>query len=229
MPRVLSFSPPERILYLSHLPVPLLALRLPWLVCPVSASTQMLLLRTFHHRTIPSIRARVPGTSPSTGMAIGVAWKSNLIPSTNISRSMQLEIRVFSPAIKYMPAAGNSPGRMLPVFGDHDEVTGVVVLDPRYCTSPGRITVTVSISRRLFFAHIDLQPLARGKVCHRPCKSPRWQTERDTTTHILHLFANILFCRAKRCTNPVDASGNPRQHCTTKAVESTSEQCHVKD
>lgn len=63
---------------------------------------------------------------------------------------MQLEIRVFSPAIKITPGVGKSPGGTLPVFGDHDEVAGVVLLDPRYCTSPGRITVTVRISRCVF-------------------------------------------------------------------------------
>ncbi|KAF9787895.1 hypothetical protein BJ322DRAFT_1105935 [Thelephora terrestris] len=55
----------------------------------------------------------------------------------SIHRSTHLEIRVFSPAIKA------TPREMLPVFGDHDEVTGVVLLDPRYCTSPGRITITL--------------------------------------------------------------------------------------
>ncbi|KAF9652634.1 hypothetical protein BDM02DRAFT_3183340 [Thelephora ganbajun] len=61
----------------------------------------------------------------------------------SVHRSMQLEIRVFSPAIKSTPGMGDSPGRTLPVFGEHDEVAGVVLLDPRYCTSPGRITVTL--------------------------------------------------------------------------------------
>jgi hypothetical protein len=35
----------------------------------------------------------------------------------------------------------------LPVFGDHDEVSGVVLLDPRYFKSSGRVTITVSISQ----------------------------------------------------------------------------------
>lgn len=61
---------------------------------------------------------------------------------------MQLEIRVFSPALKFAHGVGDIPGRTLPVFGDHDEVAGVVLLDPRYCTSPGRITVTVGIGQR---------------------------------------------------------------------------------
>lgn len=63
---------------------------------------------------------------------------------------MQLEIRIFSPAIKSTPSVGGLPGRTLPVFGDHEEVAGVVLLDPRYCASPGRTTVTVSISQRMF-------------------------------------------------------------------------------
>lgn len=63
---------------------------------------------------------------------------------------MQLEIRVFSPAIKITPGVGKLPGRTLPVFGDHDEVAGVVLLDPRYCTSPGHITVTVGINYARF-------------------------------------------------------------------------------
>ena len=78
---------------------------------------------------------------------ICIARNSDPTSFTNLSRSMQLEIRVFSPAIKSTPAVGNSPGRTLPVFGDHDEVAGVVLLDPRYCTSPGRVTVTVGIDQ----------------------------------------------------------------------------------
>lgn len=60
---------------------------------------------------------------------------------------MQLEIRVFSPAIKSAPSVGGSPRRTLPVFGDHDEVHGIVLLDPRYCILPGRITVTVGTNQ----------------------------------------------------------------------------------
>lgn len=62
---------------------------------------------------------------------------------------MQLEIRVFSPAIKSTPGVGDSPGRTLPVFGDRDEVAGVVLLDPRYCTSPGQVTITVGIGQHM--------------------------------------------------------------------------------
>ena len=147
---------------------------------------------------------------------------------SNISRSMQLEIRVFSPAIKYTSGVGKLPGRTLPVFGGHDKVAGVVLLDPRYCTSSGRVTVTVGIGQRISPAPVNVHPLARGKVCHWTCEPSRWQEERETAAHVLHLFADVLFSRAERCSKLDDTSGNPRKHCETETVESTSGQCHAK-
>ena len=130
-------------------PIPCCPLPTPqllWLVCPVVGSIRTLLQRVVRHRTLrSSTRARVPDTSLPTGMTMDDFCNTNLTSLTNISRTMQLEIRVFSPAIKSTPGVGDLQRRALPAFGDHDEVPGVVLLDPRYCTSPGRVTVAVGI------------------------------------------------------------------------------------
>lgn len=104
----------------------------------VTGPSDPLSAKVFQARVCPQVRTWV------------IAGKSELTSLANVPRSMQLEIRVFSPAIKSTPGVGGSPGRTLPVFDDDDEVAGVVLLDPRYCTSPGRITVTVGISRPVF-------------------------------------------------------------------------------
>lgn len=131
-------------------PIPCCSLptpRLLWLVYLIVASIRTF-LRALHHRTLrSSARPRVVGTSLSTGMTMDNFCNTNLTLLANISRSMQLEIRVFSPAVK---STVESPRRMLPVFGDRDDIPGVVLLDPRYCTSPGRVTVTVGTNQPAF-------------------------------------------------------------------------------
>lgn len=39
------------------------------------------------------------------------------------------------------------------MFGDRDEVAGIVLFDPQYCTSPGRITVTVSTFAKFLLSY----------------------------------------------------------------------------
>lgn len=141
-----SALPPSRPLSapsIDHIPCqPSPTSWLPWPACPAVPPRITLLRRLFRRSTLQSFfRAKAPGTSLSTGAMIGDSWHTR---SQIFQRSMQLEIRVFSPAIKSAPSVGGSPGRTLPVFGDHDEVHGIVLLDPRYCLLPGRITVAVS-------------------------------------------------------------------------------------
>ena len=49
------------------------------------------------------------------------------------------------------------------MFGDHDEVAGIVLLDPRRCTSPGRITVTASIYQHVLRCHLTCKLKLDGK------------------------------------------------------------------
>ena len=162
--------------------------RLLWPVCPVVVSMRTL-LRAFHHRTLrSSARARVPGTSLSTGMTMDGFCDTNLTQLENISRSMQVEIRVFSPAIKSTPGVA----RTLPVFGDHDEILGVVLLDPRYCTSPGRVTVTVGISRPVFPRRLTSNLQLEGKfaISH---ANPYDGRRRGTQQHTFFTSSQIFY------------------------------------
>ncbi|KAI0697508.1 hypothetical protein C8T65DRAFT_582572 [Cerioporus squamosus] len=61
-------------------------------------------------------------------------------PHNSVFRSSQLEVHVRSPSVKIHRAA-NYDIRSLPVFGDHDKVTGKVLLDVGLCATPGRLTI----------------------------------------------------------------------------------------
>ncbi|KAI0760363.1 hypothetical protein C8Q74DRAFT_222201 [Fomes fomentarius] len=61
-------------------------------------------------------------------------------PHNSVFRSSQLEVHVRSPSVKIHRAA-NYEIRALPVFGDHDKVTGKVLLDVGLCSTPGRLTI----------------------------------------------------------------------------------------
>lgn len=58
-----------------------------------------------------------------------------------LSRSLQMELLLYSPYVKVVPSAW-SANHTLPVFGGHDVVGGKVILDPS-CQS-GRLTLSVS-------------------------------------------------------------------------------------
>ncbi|KAJ7683003.1 hypothetical protein B0H17DRAFT_942251 [Mycena rosella] len=55
-------------------------------------------------------------------------------------RSLQMELLLYSPSVKVVPSAW-SANHTLPVFGDHDVVTGKVILDPS-CQA-GRLMLTI--------------------------------------------------------------------------------------
>jgi hypothetical protein len=57
-----------------------------------------------------------------------------------MNRSLQMELRIFSPSVK---AVSSEDKRTMPVFGDGDQIGGVVQLDPS-CSPSGRLTVSVS-------------------------------------------------------------------------------------
>ncbi|KAJ7485863.1 hypothetical protein FB451DRAFT_1128128 [Mycena latifolia] len=56
-------------------------------------------------------------------------------------RSPQLEVLIYSPSVKTISAAWTS-SRTIPAYGDHDVVTGKIIVDPS-CGS-GRVIVTIS-------------------------------------------------------------------------------------
>jgi len=125
----------------------------------------------------------------SIGMTVDDFYNTNLTSLVNISRSMQLEIRVFSPAIKSVPEVAR---KTVPVFGDHDEVPGVVLLDPRYCTSPGRVTVTVGIGKPVFLHRLTsiLQLEGKFAIGH---ANPHNGRRRGTQQHTFFTSSQIFY------------------------------------
>ncbi|KAJ3552869.1 hypothetical protein NM688_g3926 [Phlebia brevispora] len=63
--------------------------------------------------------------------------------SISVFRAYQMQLHVHSPTVKVMRRRGYEPSRTMPVYGDHDTVEGMVLLDPQLCTSPGRLTVSL--------------------------------------------------------------------------------------
>ncbi|KAI0763438.1 hypothetical protein BD413DRAFT_208395 [Trametes elegans] len=64
-------------------------------------------------------------------------------PHTSVFRSALLEVHVRSPSVKVVRGKGNDNAQSLPVFGDHDKVTGKVLLDVGLCAVPGRLTIAL--------------------------------------------------------------------------------------
>ncbi|KAH9852260.1 hypothetical protein C2E23DRAFT_826562 [Lenzites betulinus] len=64
-------------------------------------------------------------------------------PHTSVFRSSQLEVQVRSPSVKILRGKGYDTAQSLPVFGDHDKVTGSVLLDVSLCATPGRLTISL--------------------------------------------------------------------------------------
>ncbi|KAI0631232.1 hypothetical protein C8Q77DRAFT_195003 [Trametes polyzona] len=64
-------------------------------------------------------------------------------PHTSVFRCPQLEVHVRSPSVKVLRGKGYDTPQSLPVFGDHDKVTGSVLLDVSLCATPGRLTISL--------------------------------------------------------------------------------------
>ncbi|KAI0642776.1 hypothetical protein C8Q79DRAFT_234184 [Trametes meyenii] len=64
-------------------------------------------------------------------------------PHTSVFRSSQLEVHVRSPSVKVHRGKEYDAPQSLPVFGDHDKVTGFVLLDVSLCATPGRLTISL--------------------------------------------------------------------------------------
>ncbi|KAI0355973.1 hypothetical protein OH77DRAFT_1538177 [Trametes cingulata] len=64
-------------------------------------------------------------------------------PHTSVFRSSQVEVHVRSPSVKIHRGKGYDAAQSLPVFGDHDKVTGSVLLDVGLCATPGRLTISL--------------------------------------------------------------------------------------
>ena len=59
-------------------------------------------------------------------------------------RSPEMDITIMSPSVRSVEGE-NGARQSLPVFGDHDRVTGSVALDPQNTAAEsGRLTITVS-------------------------------------------------------------------------------------
>ena len=66
-----------------------------------------------------------------------------------------------SPSVKIHRAA-NYDIRSLPVFGDHDKVTGKVLLDVGLCATPGRLTILVCVALHSIVIELTLSPPVPG-------------------------------------------------------------------
>ena len=56
-----------------------------------------------------------------------------------------MQIHVHSPSVRTVRRRGQDLSRTMPVFREHDSVEGLVILDPRLRTTPGRLVLSVSI------------------------------------------------------------------------------------
>ncbi len=105
-------------------------------------------------RPRPSLQIQITPTTLSFGELAIVLEPSIHTRRLSAASSSQLEVHVRSPSVKIHRAA-NYEIRALPVFGDHDKVTGKVLLDVGLCSTPGRLTILV----RLSTSPITLLPL----------------------------------------------------------------------
>lgn len=69
--------------------------------------------------------------------------------------SAQAEIHVRSPSVKVARQRNSEVAQSFPVFGDHDRIEGVVLLDNALCTTPGRLSISVSVSKSLIKSEAD--------------------------------------------------------------------------
>lgn len=60
-----------------------------------------------------------------------------------LRRSLQMEVQIYSNSVKTVQQEGHEGTKPLPVFGDHDQISGKVILDPS-CSHSGRLSIDVS-------------------------------------------------------------------------------------
>ncbi|KAI0792482.1 hypothetical protein C8Q75DRAFT_804856 [Abortiporus biennis] len=62
---------------------------------------------------------------------------------TSVFRNALIETHIYSPSVRNHERREYGVSRTIPVFGDRDKIEGVVHLDPRLSTTPGRLTVSM--------------------------------------------------------------------------------------
>ncbi|KAI0077382.1 hypothetical protein K474DRAFT_1707403 [Panus rudis PR-1116 ss-1] len=95
----------------------------------------------------PNLKVDVGGSraAPPPSSYFPVTGGTDAYSQSNISifRSSELEIHIHSPSVKAVDPREYGSSRSLPVFGDHDKIQGSVFLDPKFSTSPSRLTVSL--------------------------------------------------------------------------------------
>lgn len=93
----------------------------------------------------------------------------------SVFRTVQLELRLYSPEVKLYKLQGHKMVASVPVFRDHDQIIGSISLNPRSCSIPGRITL--SFEGTFLFS----QPNSDNRLGNSNQKRVFF-----TSTHILH-------------------------------------------
>ncbi|KAI8972901.1 hypothetical protein BD414DRAFT_499802 [Trametes punicea] len=129
-------------------------------------------------------------------------------PHTSVFRSPQLEVHVRSPSIKILRGKGYDAAQSLPVFGDHDKVTGTVLLDVGLCATPGRLTICfrgtfvyMSPNVGQSEGYVDLARPERHRHVFFMCSETRPTGELDSprsTTSLRDAFAASVRSRRER-------------------------------
>ncbi|CDO74586.1 hypothetical protein BN946_scf184583.g13 [Trametes cinnabarina] len=129
-------------------------------------------------------------------------------PHTSVFRSPQVEVHVRSPSVKILRGKGYDAAQSLPVFGDHDKVTGTVLLDVSLCAMPGRLTISfqgtfVYMSPNLGQSegYVELARPERHRHVFFSCSETRPTGELDSprsTTSLRDAFAASVRYRRER-------------------------------
>lgn len=87
----------------------------------------------------------IPENQPDAGSisSLSTPEEKRDYPHTSVFRSPQAEIQVRSHSVKVARQRNSELAQSFPVFGDHDRVEGVVLLDSALCTTPGRLTISM--------------------------------------------------------------------------------------
>lgn len=125
-----------------------------------------------------------------------------------------------SPSVKIHRAA-NYDIRSLPVFGDHDKVTGQVLLDVALCATPGRLTILVCVPVCTIAIHLALFPCpacsfkGASSTCHPMLASPS-----STTTLSHHVWTRTGMSSSRPSTRAPRGSSTapgPRRRFATRS------------
>ncbi|KAJ8468336.1 hypothetical protein ONZ51_g9708 [Trametes cubensis] len=129
-------------------------------------------------------------------------------PHTSVFRSAQVEVHVRSPSVKVLRGKGYDAAQSLPVFGDHDKVTGTVLLDVGLCATPGRLTISfqgtfvyMSPNAGVSGDYTDLARPERHRHVFFTCSETRPTGELDSprsTTSLRDAFAASVRYRRER-------------------------------